>query len=1320
MKVRFIKKNNLLFCGMNKKIRWAFVLIVIIILVANGEGGLGDIDDDDVDDDDVPGCTAACIGSLYCSGGNLYCTTYKFEDCTTSSGYLMEECDHGCETSGGADCAACTPWTCGANYAGKCGTELNDNCGDTIDCGCPTGKHCSTTAPGVTGTCVPDCSTTQWHCKDSTHKARKNTDCSWNTSTITSCPNGCHQASGQCSPTAVITAPDTANIGEQITFDGSGSSDPEGSQITYNWNGEITGTGPEIIASFATAGERTVTLTVTDDKGATGTAQHSINVSGQTCDPGCGGTNPCNPCTGSETCCGGTECCEPELCVGGACVECADDSQCTDPAAPDCVNNSCTCLSEVVCNQVCCDTDQQCHPTTGECCTPKTCFQMGFECGSGIEDGCGTTIDCPNTCGSSKTCSGTSCECKSESGVFDLTGWECAKEEETFEDCPVEEVPCADGGTCSSSHECISCSDCCEENGYECGSCENECGEILQCGSQGECENEYMECNSATKKCECMSSTELCPGYECGEGWLGECLYQCPFCGTGFQCKANECVEVRGYCSDGTPYAQCSENQPWYCTGQGELIEYAEWCGCPSGEMLHPETGECVEIPDAPEPEISGVSVSLDKITHESAVVEFSTDLPTKARVYYWKEGRKANREQKTSGSAYKESHSIELTGLEANTKYFYAVEAWSDVPVTAYSESPNYFFTTAEKEEEEIIPGGKEGNRNPEITEIIVEPEAALTTGVPEGTALEFDVVVEDDDEKHFYDWASGAEYISSEKKAMHYFDFEFEPGETERVFIVTVFVKDPWGGFARGDVEVKILKANAKAKLLKPNPEFEEKLAKERNQQVEFELLDSGYGRIPLEKVLSVKAEMKGKKLIISEDSESGTIKGVLNAEKDFRARELLEIEAEVDLAGGKEKIGNTIPIEFMPMEIEIGAPFDEANPLYLNSEIRELEIRAFFSDRTPVKRENNPEIIMRLISVNERKTYSVRMEDGEFVADVDYVIGKSDLASGVMLKFEGGDLSGNRVREGTSFLLPIGEENPNFDIEIISPQHGEVLGFGQLFKIRAKVNSRQEEKLENVRLWIETEKGERLEFRSTGDHFELDYLVPKGELASDSIVVQVEGEGEIEGKKWADFEEMRIHFSNKAGIELVFPGSDITELAAGGAKSIKVKLFYPNGGEMEREIVRASVKINHADWEEVVFYRDEDNNCYSADLKENELSLGKNSLGVRLEAPFQGSISAEPFMSQGFQPELFAGLIIALIAFFFLLNFERRKISRRTEEREKFRERIDELEGLLKRLKVEYLRRNITEEEYRKRHEETIRKLQLVRKEARRKKF
>ena len=97
-------------------------------------------------------------------------------------------------------------------------------------------------------------------------------------------------------PVANFTySPENPVVGQAVTFDASGSYDPDGSIVSYEWDfgdGNITNTTEEKIKhSYSESGSYKVTLTVTDDKGATSSTTKIITVSGAIFD--CG--EPKNP-----------------------------------------------------------------------------------------------------------------------------------------------------------------------------------------------------------------------------------------------------------------------------------------------------------------------------------------------------------------------------------------------------------------------------------------------------------------------------------------------------------------------------------------------------------------------------------------------------------------------------------------------------------------------------------------------------------------------------------------------------------------------------------------------------------------------------------------------------------------------------------------------------------------------------------------------------------------------------------------------------------------------------------------------------------------
>lgn len=79
-------------------------------------------------------------------------------------------------------------------------------------------------------------------------------------------------------PTADIQASGTAARNANVHFNGTASSDADGTIVSYAWDfgdGDV-GSGALVKHKFSAAGTYAVTLTVTDDDGATGSTTHTI------------------------------------------------------------------------------------------------------------------------------------------------------------------------------------------------------------------------------------------------------------------------------------------------------------------------------------------------------------------------------------------------------------------------------------------------------------------------------------------------------------------------------------------------------------------------------------------------------------------------------------------------------------------------------------------------------------------------------------------------------------------------------------------------------------------------------------------------------------------------------------------------------------------------------------------------------------------------------------------------------------------------------------------------------------------------------------
>src|SRR5436309_7180336 len=89
-------------------------------------------------------------------------------------------------------------------------------------------------------------------------------------------------------PPVANAGPDqTGAVGSPVTFNGAGSSDPDGAITAYAWTfGDgASASGASVTHSYAAGGTYTATLTVTDNRGAQGTDSALVTVTGQAAGP---------------------------------------------------------------------------------------------------------------------------------------------------------------------------------------------------------------------------------------------------------------------------------------------------------------------------------------------------------------------------------------------------------------------------------------------------------------------------------------------------------------------------------------------------------------------------------------------------------------------------------------------------------------------------------------------------------------------------------------------------------------------------------------------------------------------------------------------------------------------------------------------------------------------------------------------------------------------------------------------------------------------------------------------------------------------------
>lgn len=290
-------------------------------------------------------------------------------------------------------------------------------------------------------------------------------------------------------------------------------------------------------------------------------------------------------------------------CINGSCGQCNHNGQCEADAGEDCRNCKADCGSCCgngqceenyqencsTCPQDCgCPSGQTCYNKS--CCIPKTCTDLGWQCGSG-KNGCGGQVDCGQCasgkvcqdyqCKESKTCGDGYCDstkgedcgsCPKDCGCvggdvcfkndcctpkkYCQLGWDCSSGDDGCGG-KVDCGSCQSGNTCQ-QHKCIASSQCGDGNcdstkGEDCGSCPKDCGKCMDinCSSNSECKS--RDCFDMSAEgigfCSQDCNSSPCPtGYVCDDSFK-QCFKSCQSkndCDSRQDCMWNMCYGING------------------------------------------------------------------------------------------------------------------------------------------------------------------------------------------------------------------------------------------------------------------------------------------------------------------------------------------------------------------------------------------------------------------------------------------------------------------------------------------------------------------------------------------------------------------------------------------------------------------------------------------------------------------------------------------------------------------------------------------------------------------------------------------------------
>lgn len=474
--------------------------------------------------------------------------------------------------------AKATPDECKA-LGKNCG-EITSVCtGEKIQCGdCTGGEVCN-----PNGVCGPPCAPKTCADDFATFACGTFDDGCGGTVTCGTCPGGvCDQATNTCC--TLKTAAEYR------------AADECGTNLTNGCGGKLT--------VACTGGKFCVSKTKPGAAPASGEIGTCCTNAGGSCAPGADGQH-CGPASVPNTCLTGQSA-TCNRCAAG--LSCGPNGKCCPPACTaqgregdDCgMTKTNACGEQAACG---CGPGLKCF--NGKCTKLLTCSNYPGQCGTGLSDGAGGTINCG--CSSGRTCSATG---PGQTGVCNCTGtgtptpYTCATIQPPLSAGQCGSFPDGCGGsisctTCSAGQSCnTKTKSCCTPNscptsqpaGATCGGLDNGCGGTMDCTSS--CAP-GLTCHGS-KCCQPTFTCDATPtvGSTCGSNISNGCGTTSCSCGTsGLKCHNGKCCEPKTTCDAAQ---QCGT----ISNGCGGTIS----CGsCPSGagnENFTCKGNTCECVPD--------------------------------------------------------------------------------------------------------------------------------------------------------------------------------------------------------------------------------------------------------------------------------------------------------------------------------------------------------------------------------------------------------------------------------------------------------------------------------------------------------------------------------------------------------------------------------------------------------------------------------------------------------------------------------------------------------------------------------------------------
>lgn len=426
-------------------------------------------------------------------------------------------------------------------------------------------------------------------------------------------------------------------------------------------------------------------------------------------------------------------------------------------------------------------------------------------------------------------------------------------------------------------------------------------------------------------------------------------------------------------------------------------------------------------------------------------------------------------------------------------------------------------------------------------------------------------------------------------------------------------------------------------------------------------------------------------------------------------------LEIRAKIKTGTGDMiDVYEEIRLEIERQEIEFDFEVLPGAPYYFKSKIEKIKLDVAYSDGTKLKASDLEPVNVNINNESLRLVFEDDPESDSLIAELDVELGFSDSERDDSIKYRFEipsiqDRHGNYSNSFTSKNIRVKDKHPLVKMRVKGfDSYTEVFG-GTKLELKVSVTT----ELGNERVFLiennEERDCEKVSEENGKTEFLCELQLPSADEESNIGVAVIAQAGDA-----YSYQLLMIEISDMVFLELEHPSQ--YGMFLGDTDKVMVEIFVAMGIEQQIDLKEVPATINGT---KVVFVWDEEEELFVADYDLTSLvGSDDTSLEIILEGleaereifnvnlteqpgfqDFDGDYPAGPYPDNSPETMLIPIGVIVLIfigAIYFIAL--KKKKGESTEELE---EKAKRLKNLLKRIEIEYYKRRLNEEDYKKRN-------------------